>query len=39
MTYYILSTNEVLTATIAANVEQAVTDWILWQRSFISRDL
>lgn len=37
--YYILSTNEVLFATIEANVQQAVADWILWQRSFISRDL
>lgn len=39
MTYYILAANEVLLATIKAAVEQAVADWILWQRSFISRDL
>jgi phage-related baseplate assembly protein len=39
MTYYILRTNEVLFTTIKAAVEQAVADWILWERSFISRDL
>jgi phage-related baseplate assembly protein len=39
ITYYIVSENEVLFATIQAAVEQAVADWILWQRSFISRDL
>lgn len=39
MTYYILTQNEVLFTTIQANVEQAVADWILWQRSYISRDL
>lgn len=37
--YYILTANEVLFTTIQANVEQAVADWILWQRSYISRDL
>jgi phage-related baseplate assembly protein len=39
MTYYIVEQNEVLQATIAENVQQAVNDWILWQRSFISRDI
>lgn len=37
--YFITTDNEVLFATIQANVEQAVADWILWQRSFISRDV
>jgi phage-related baseplate assembly protein len=37
--YYVLSDNEVLLSTIQSNVQQAVTDWILWQRSAIGRDL
>jgi phage-related baseplate assembly protein len=39
MNYYVLKDNEVLLSSIQDNVQQAVTDWILWQRSFISRDL
>jgi phage-related baseplate assembly protein len=39
MSYFVLADNEVLFATIQANVNQAVADWILWQRSYISRDL
>lgn len=39
MTYYVSDSNDVLLSTIQANVAQAVSDWILWQRSFISRDL
>jgi len=39
MDYYVSQNNEVLLATIQANVQQAVADWILWQRSYVSRDL
>jgi phage-related baseplate assembly protein len=39
MDYYIEDTNEVLADTIQANVAQAVNDWILWQHSYVSRDL
>ena len=39
MDYFVLEDNEVLLSTIQANVTQAVNDWILWQRSHISRDL
>jgi phage-related baseplate assembly protein len=39
MDYYVLQDNEVLLGSIQAAVEQAVADWILWQRSHISRDL
>jgi phage-related baseplate assembly protein len=39
MQYFVLKTNEVLFATIQAAVEQAAADWMLWQRSAISRDL
>ena len=39
MDYYILAINEVLQDTIHANVAQAVQDWILWQKSFVSRDI
>jgi phage-related baseplate assembly protein len=39
MDYYILTDNSVLTDTIQADVNQAVNDWILWQRSYVSRDL
>jgi phage-related baseplate assembly protein len=37
--YYVLSENDRLLATIQKNVEQAVNDWILWQRSKIGRDI
>ena len=37
--YYIRDTDEVLAGTIQDAVEQAVADWILWQRSAIGRDL
>jgi phage-related baseplate assembly protein len=37
--YWILKTNSVLLASIQAAVTQAANDWILWQRSAISRDL
>ena len=39
MDYYVLKTNEVLLATIVAAVEQAADDWILWEKSAISRDI
>jgi phage-related baseplate assembly protein len=39
MTYYVLEDHEVLLSTIQANIEQAVADWILWQRSYVSRDI
>jgi phage-related baseplate assembly protein len=39
MTYYVLVDNDVLLSTIQANIQKAVDDWILWQRSFISRDI
>lgn len=39
MDYYVDEVNEVLLDTIQANVIQAVNDWILWQRSYVSRDL
>ena len=39
MDYWIEQDNEVLLDTIKANVEQAVAEWILWQRSYVSRDL
>jgi phage-related baseplate assembly protein len=39
MDYYVEQDNEVLLDTIRANVEQAAADWILWQRSYVSRDL
>lgn len=39
MSYYVDEANEVLLDTIQANVTQAVADWILWQRSYVSRDL
>jgi phage-related baseplate assembly protein len=37
--YYILQSNSVLLDSIQTAVDQAVADWILWQRSAISRDL
>jgi phage-related baseplate assembly protein len=39
MDYWVEKDNEVLLDTIKDNVEQAVKDWILWQRSYVSRDL
>lgn len=39
MDYWVEKDNEVLLATIQENVRQAVADWILWQRSYVSRDL
>ena len=39
MQYWVSEDNEVLLSTIQANVAQAVADWILWERSFVSRDL
>jgi phage-related baseplate assembly protein len=39
MDYWVEEDNEVLLDTIKGNVEQAVADWILWQRSYVSRDL
>jgi phage-related baseplate assembly protein len=39
MTYYVLSANEVVLSSIDKNVKQAVDDWILWQRSYVGRDL
>jgi phage-related baseplate assembly protein len=37
--YYVEKDNEVLLETIQKNVAQAAADWILWQRSYVSRDL
>jgi phage-related baseplate assembly protein len=37
--YYVLTENDRLLGTIQKNVEQAAADWILWQRSKISRDI
>jgi phage-related baseplate assembly protein len=37
--YYVLKSNEVLLSTIQSNVQQAVADWIQWERSAISRDI
>lgn len=39
MDYYIEEVNEVLADTIQHNVLQAANDWILWQKSYVSRDL
>jgi phage-related baseplate assembly protein len=39
MDYYISTDNEVLAGSITAAVTQAVNDWILWQRSYVGRDL
>ena len=39
MDYYVEKDNEVLLSTIQANVNAAVADWILWQKSYVSRDL
>jgi phage-related baseplate assembly protein len=39
MDYYVLDVNEVLLSSIQDAVEQAANDWILWERSFISRDI
>jgi phage-related baseplate assembly protein len=37
--YWILTDNQVLLATIQANVQAAVMAWIQWQRSYVSRDI
>jgi Phage-related baseplate assembly protein len=37
--YYVEEANEVLLDTIQANVAQAAADWILWERSYVSRDI
>jgi phage-related baseplate assembly protein len=37
--YYVLKENDRLFDTIQLNVNQAVADWIVWQRSQISRDI
>jgi phage-related baseplate assembly protein len=39
MSYYISKKNEVVMTPIMEGVEQAVADWILWQRSYVGRDL
>jgi phage-related baseplate assembly protein len=39
MTYYVSKDNEVVQSSISVNVNQAVSDWILWQRSYVGRDL
>jgi phage-related baseplate assembly protein len=39
MDYYVSQDNEVVQASIVTAVEQAVADWILWQRSYVGRDL
>jgi len=37
--YWILTTNQVLVASIQENVQAAVLAWIQWQRSYVSRDI
>ena len=39
MTYYVRKSHDVLLASITEGVEQAVADWILWQRSHVGRDI
>jgi phage-related baseplate assembly protein len=39
MNYWVERNNEVLLETIRGNVEQAARDWILWEKSYVSRDL
>jgi phage-related baseplate assembly protein len=39
MHYWVSTSTEVLLSTIQNGVTQAVADWILWQRSYVSRDL
>ena len=39
MQYWISTENSVLADTIQANVTQACNDWILWERSYVSRDI
>jgi phage-related baseplate assembly protein len=39
MDYWVQKDNEVLLTTIQDNVNAAVADWILWQKSYVSRDL
>jgi len=37
--YWVLSSNEVLLPSIQQNVTDAVMAWILWERSYVSRDI
>lgn len=37
--YWILTSNQVLEASIKADVEAAVMAWIQWERSYVSRDI
>lgn len=39
MSFYISKANEVLVSSIINAVDQAAADWILWQRSYVGRDL
>ena len=39
MDYWVERDNEVLLDTIKANVEAAAADWILWEHSYVGRDL
>lgn len=39
MTYFVLETNHVLLDAISKGVNQAVADWILWQKSYVGRDI
>lgn len=39
MTYWVLETNHVLLDAISQGVTQAVADWILWQKSYVGRDI
>lgn len=39
LTYYIITDNSSVEATIQANVEQAIQDYIVWQKSKIGRDV
>lgn len=37
--YWVSSGHDVLLATIQDNVTKAVNDWVLWERSYVSRDI
>lgn len=39
MIYYVVDDNEVLLDSISKGVAQAVADWILWQKSYVGRDI
>ena len=39
ITYFVSESNEVLLGTIQPAVVQAVNDWIIWQMSFVGRDI